>query len=203
MATVENSEVRNNLFPIFLKLEELHTLIVGGGNVGLEKISGLLKSSPSARITVVAEKISDEIRNLATQSKYIFLNERSFRIRDLQNKDLVILATDDKALHERIRIQARKKRILVNVADTPDLCDFYLGSVVTKGNLKIGISTNGKSPTIAKRMREYFEEVLPDNTNQLLDNMQKIRDRIKGDFRRKVDVLNEITASWLGKSSSD
>ncbi|MBT1701239.1 bifunctional precorrin-2 dehydrogenase/sirohydrochlorin ferrochelatase [Fulvivirgaceae bacterium PWU4] len=203
MAAVENSEERNNLFPIFLKLEELHTLIVGGGNVGLEKISGLLKSSPAARITVVAEKISDEIRNLASQSKYIFLNERSFRIRDLQNKDLVILATDDKALHERIRIQARKKRILVNVADTPDLCDFYLGSVVTKGNLKIGISTNGKSPTIAKRMREYFEEVLPDNTNQLLDNMQKIRDRIKGDFRRKVDVLNEITASWLGKSSSD
>lgn len=203
MASVANSEERNNLFPIFLKLEELHTLIVGGGNVGLEKISGLLKSSPAARITVVAEKISDEIRNLATQSKNIFLNERSFRIRDLQNKDLVILATDDKALHERIRIQARKKRILVNVADTPDLCDFYLGSVVTKGNLKIGISTNGKSPTIAKRMREYFEEVLPDNTNQLLDNMQKIRDRIKGDFRRKVDVLNEITASWLGKSSSD
>lgn len=203
MAAVANSEERNNLFPIFLKLEELHTLIVGGGNVGLEKISGLLKSSPSARITVVAEKISDEIRNLATQSKYIFLNERSFRIRDLQNKDLVILATDDKALHERIRLQARKKRILVNVADTPDLCDFYLGSVVTKGNLKIGISTNGKSPTIAKRMREYFEEVLPDNTNQLLDNMQKIRDRVKGDFRRKVDVLNEVTASWLGKSSSD
>lgn len=203
MAAVTNSEERNNLFPIFLKLEELHTLIVGGGNVGLEKISGLLKSSPSARITVVAEKISDEVRNVAAQSKTIFLNERSFRIRDLQNKDLVILATDDKALHERIRVQARKKRILVNVADTPDLCDFYLGSVVTKGNLKIGISTNGKSPTIAKRMREYFEEVLPDNTNQLLDNMQKIRDRIKGDFRRKVDVLNEITASWLGKSSSD
>jgi precorrin-2 dehydrogenase / sirohydrochlorin ferrochelatase len=199
MTGVQNTEERNNLFPIFLKLETLHTLIVGGGNVGLEKLSGLLKSSPSARITVVAEKISDDIRSLAAQSRFIFLNERSFRIRDLQNKDIVILATDDKDLHERIRIQTRKKRILVNVADTPDLCDFYLGSVVTKGNIKIGISTNGKSPTIAKRMREYFEEVLPDNTNQLLDNMQKIRDRIKGDFRRKVDVLNEITASWLGK----
>jgi precorrin-2 dehydrogenase / sirohydrochlorin ferrochelatase len=199
MAGAENTEERNNLFPIFLKLEELHTLIVGGGNVGLEKLSGLLKSSPGARITVVAEKISSEVNALAAQSKNIFLHERSFRIRDLQNKDIVILATDDKSLHERIRAQARKKRILVNVADTPDLCDFYLGSVVTKGNIKIGISTNGKSPTIAKRMREYFEEVLPDNTNQLLDNMQKIRDKIKGDFRRKVDVLNEITASWLGK----
>jgi siroheme synthase-like protein len=128
------------------------------------------------------------------------LVERNFRARDLQSKDLVILATDDKKLHERIRIQARKRRLLVNVADTPDLCDFYLGSVVTKGNIKIGISTNGKSPTIAKRMREYFEEILPENTNQLLDNMQQIRDKIKGDFRHKVDVLNEITSSWLRKT---
>src|SRR5687767_563822 len=193
------SPERNNLFPVFLKLEELDTLIVGGGNVGLEKLSGLLKSSPCAKITLVAEKISDEIKTIATQSKTVRLIERGFRVRDLVSKDLVILATDDKTLHQRIRVITRKKRLLVNVADTPELCDFYLGSVVTKGNIKIGISTNGKSPTIAKRMREYFEEVLPENANDLLDNMQKIRDKIKGDFRQKVDMLNEITASWLRK----
>lgn len=191
---------RNNLFPIFLKLEELETLIVGGGNVGLEKLNALLKSSPGARITLVAETFLEEIKSIAANCKKIRLIERSFRARDLQSKDIVILATDDKSLHERIRIQARKKRILVNVADTPDLCDFYLGSVVTKGNIKIGISTNGKSPTIAKRMREYFEEMLPENTNELLDNMQQIRDKIKGDFKHKVAVLNEITSSWLRKA---
>lgn len=200
MIQSENTEIRNNLFPVFLKLEELDTLIVGGGNVGLEKLNALLKSSPQARVTVIAEKFHAEIIALAERCKKIRLIERRFRARDLQSKDLVILATDDKSLHERIRIQARKRRLLVNVADTPDLCDFYLGSVVTKGNIKIGISTNGKSPTIAKRMREYFEEVLPENTNQLLDNMQQIRDRIKGDFRHKVDVLNEITSSWLRKT---
>lgn len=200
MIQSENTEMRNNLFPVFLKLEELDTLIVGGGNVGLEKLNALLKSSPLARVTIVADKFHDEIIALASRCKKIRLIERGFRARDLQSKDLVILATDDKNLHERIRIQARKRRLLVNVADTPDLCDFYLGSVVTKGNIKIGISTNGKSPTMAKRMREYFEEVLPENTNQLLDNMQQIRDKIKGDFRHKVEVLNEITSSWLRKT---
>ncbi len=196
----ENATARNNLFPVFLKLEELETLIVGGGNVGLEKLNALLKSSPGARVTMVAEKFLDEIKSIASQCRKIRLIERSFRARDLQSKDVVILATDNKNLHERIRLQARKKRILVNVADTPDLCDFYLGSVVTKGNVKIGISTNGKSPTIAKRMREYFEEMLPDNTNELLNNMQQIRDKIKGDFKHKVEVLNEITSSWLRKA---
>jgi precorrin-2 dehydrogenase/sirohydrochlorin ferrochelatase len=196
----ENKEERNNLFPIFVKLEALDTLIVGGGTVGLEKLNGLLKSSPSARITIVSETFLPAIKDLAAEFKKVRLVERTFRARDLQSKDLVILATDDKNLHERIRLQARKKRILVNVADTPGLCDFYLGSVVTKGNLKIGISTNGKSPTIAKRMREYFEDVLPENANQLLDNMQQIRDQIKGDFKQKVNMLNEITASWLRKS---
>ena len=186
-------EERNNLFPVFLKLEELETLIVGGGNVATEKITALLKSSPRAGVTIVAENINDEIRAFAAHNKKVKLIERNFRVRDLQYKDLVILATDDPSLHERIRVLARKKRVLINVADTPALCDFYLGSVVTKGNIKIGISTNGKSPTIAKRMREFFEEALPDDTETLLSNMQKIRDKIKGDFSQKVKVLNDIT----------
>ena len=193
-------EERNNLFPVFLKLEELDTLIVGGGNVGLEKLGALLKSSPGARVTVVASVIRDEVRELASSAPHVRLIERSFRVRDLQSKDLVLLATDDQQLHTRIRNLARRKRLLVNVADTPGLCDFYLGSVVTKGNLKLGISTNGKSPTIAKRIREYLEETIPENTDDLLRNMQAIRERMKGDFAEKVKMLNDITASWLKRS---
>lgn len=193
-------EERNNLFPVFLKLEELDTLVVGGGNVGLEKIGALLKSSPRAKITLVAATIKEEIKALAQGKDHIRLIERNFSVRDLSNKDLVVLATDNPDLHSRIKKLARKRRLLVNVADTPALCDFYLGSVVTRGNLKIGISTNGKSPTIAKRMREYLEEALPEDTNALLKNMQAIRDRIKGDFAYKVKMLNDITASWLKRS---
>ncbi len=192
-------EERNDLFPVFLKLEDLDTLLVGGGNVGLEKLTALLKSSPKANVTIVAPFICEEIREVAATRDHIQLVERPFQDGDLQEKDLVLLATDDPGLHARIRTEARKRRLLINVADTPGLCDFYLGSVVTKGNLKIGISTNGKSPTIAKRVREYLEEAIPDDINQLLDNMQRIRDRMKGDFAEKVRKLNDITSAWLGK----
>lgn len=193
---------RNNLFPIFLKLEALETLIVGGGHVGLEKLTAILKNSPGARITLVARDIQTAIRDLAAQHPNVKLEERNFKLWDLWDKDLVLLATDNRLLHESIRRFARSRHLLVNVADTPDLCDFYLGSVVTRGNLKIGISTNGKSPTIAKRIREYLEEALPDDTNELLNNMNKIRERIKGDFNQKVKTLNEITASMVDSSDS-
>jgi len=188
---------RNNLFPIFLKLESLDTLIVGGGHVGLEKLNAILKNSPTAKITLVARTINEAIKRIAAEYDNVKLFERNFKLWDLWNKDLLILATDNRNLHETIRKFARTRRLLINVADTPDLCDFYLGSVVTKGNLKIGVSTNGKSPTISKRIREYLEEALPEETNELLDNMSKIRDQIKGDFNHKVKVLNEVTSSWL------
>jgi len=188
---------QNNLFPVFLKLETLDTLIVGGGHVGLEKLTAILKNSPEARVTLVARTIQSSIHELAAKYPQVKLFERNFKLWDLWDKDLVLLATDNRQLHETIRKFARSRKLLINVADTPDLCDFYLGSVVTKGNLKIGVSTNGKSPTISKRIREYLEEALPDNTNDLLDNMQRIRERIKGDFNHKVKVLNEITTSWL------
>jgi precorrin-2 dehydrogenase / sirohydrochlorin ferrochelatase len=190
---------KNNLFPVFLRLESLQTLIVGGGNVGLEKLTALLKNSPAANVTLVARTIQHSIRDLAARHPGVKLLERNFKLWDLWQKDLVLLATDNRQLHETIRNFARSRRLLINVADTPELCDFYLGSVVTKGNLKIGVSTNGKSPTISKRIREYLDEALPDDTNELLDNMQKIREKLKGDFGYKLRVLNEITNSWLAE----
>lgn len=188
---------RNNLFPVFLKLEFLDTLIVGGGHVGLEKLTAILKNSPTARITLVARTIQESIKDLARNHPSVTLYERNFKLWDLWDKDLVMLATDNRSLHESIRKFSRTRRLLINVADTPDLCDFYLGSVVTRGHLKIGISTNGKSPTISKRIREYLEEALPEDMNLLLENMEKIRNKIKGDFNHKVKVLNEITSSWM------
>lgn len=188
---------RNNLFPVFLKLEVLETLIVGGGPVGLEKLNAILKNSPQASVTLVARHIHREIRDLAAGHPRVRLEERNFRLWDLWNKDLVLLAANNRALHETIRKFARNKHLLVNVADTPDLCDFYMGSVVTRGNLKIGVSTNGKSPTISKRLREYLEEAIPEETDDLLNNMGRIRDQLKGDLAHKMRELNRITASML------
>lgn len=192
---------QNKLYPIFLKLESLQTLIVGGGNVGLEKLTALLKSSPKAKVTVIAEHICTDILVTASVNPNIKLVTRKFFTSDLEGNDLLILATDDRALHERIKAEARKRRILTNVADTPDLCDFYLGSVVQKGDVKIGISTNGKSPTFAKRFREYLEELLPDNLQDLIDNLNKFRNDLKGDFQYKVEALNKLTASFITKKA--
>lgn len=189
----------NNLFPIFLKLESLTTLIVGGGNVGLEKISNILKNSPAAKVLLVARTIHPDIKLLAQKHPTVTLEERNFKLWDLWSADLVLLATDNRETNQQILKFAKARGLLVNVADTPDLCDFYLGSVVTKGQLKVGISTNGKSPTFAKRFREFLEEAIPEDTDQLLDNMNSIRDKVKGDLQEKVKTLNEVTAQWLKK----
>ena len=202
MTLIKSDITGNRLFPIFLKLDQLETLIVGGGNVGLEKITGLLKNDPLARIKLVAPKIKDEIRIMAQQFPGILLVERKFKLEDLQDIDLVILATENRDTNWEIRKYAKDKGIITNVADTPDLCDFYLGSTVKKGHLKLGISTNGKSPTMSKRLRQLFEESLPEEIDEVIDNLKAIRDSLKGDFDFKVNRLNEITTSLLGSSYS-
>jgi len=196
---MSSSESRNNLFPIFLKVDRLRVLIVGGGDVGSEKLRFFLKSSPLAKVTVVAPEISDEINTLSIQFPNVILVNREFCSDDMEGEDIVIAATENHELNREIRIQAKKKKILVNVADTPDLCDFYLGSIVTKGDLKIAISTNGKSPVFAKRLRELLEDVLPDDLQNVIDNLNEIRDKLKGDFAHKIKVLNELTANFAGK----
>jgi uncharacterized protein len=189
----------NQLYPVFLKLQELNTLLVGAGNVGLEKLQSLLINSPQARIKIVAPVVKKEVQALVQQHVSCRLFQRSFEKEDLLDMDLVILATDDKNLHERIRKSAKEKNILVNVADTPGLCDFYLGSIVRKGNLKIAISTNGKSPTAAKRIKTVLAGLIPDEMDELLLNLEIIRKNMDGDFGEKVKKLNELTKSLISK----
>ena len=189
----------NTLFPIFLKLENLKLLIVGGGFVGLEKISGVLKNSPQTHIVLVAPEIRDEIITFDKSHTNLTLVYEKYDTKFLEDKDLVIIATNDKAMNIQIKADCKARRILANVADTPDQCDFYLSSVVQKGDLKIAISTNGKSPTFAKRFREVLEEMLPESLQETLDNLQQIRNSLKGDFQAKLEYLNEVTKSMKGK----
>lgn len=196
---MSSSGSRNNLFPIFLKVDKLRVLIVGGGNVGSEKLRFLLKSSPSTKVTLIAPEISDEIDILSAQYPNVTLVNREFRAADLNGEDIVIVATENHELNLEIQKLTKERKILVNVADTPDLCDFYLGSIVTKGDLKIAISTNGKSPTFAKRFREFLEEALPDDLQKVIDNLNKIRGKLNGDFAHKVKTLNELTSNLVSK----
>lgn len=192
MNTVSNIE--NKLFPVFLKLENFHVLIIGGGKVGLEKITAILNNSPLTEITLIAIQISDEIKKLTEGKENVILYERSFVEEDLVNKELVIVAVNNRTTSIEIKTLAQRKGILTNVADTPEQCDFYLGSIVQKGQVKIAISTNGKSPTLAKRIRETFEDSFPDNINESINNLTQIREHLSGDFSEKVKLLNHITS---------
>ena len=195
---MQNSkEIKNRLFPVFLKLEELDVLLVGGGNVGLEKLSAMLNNSPDTKVTMVADMFRDELREYVKDYPNVLLIERKFEFNDLDNRDLVILSTDNPVLHASIKRATTERHILCNVADTPDLCDFYLGSIVQKGDLKIGISTNGKSPTMAKRMREFLNDIIPENIQQLLENLREIRKSIKGDFQEKIRIMNKVTEGMI------
>jgi siroheme synthase-like protein len=190
----KDSTDQNNLFPVFLKLESLNTLVVGGGNVALEKLTAIFQNSPKANVRLVAKAISPNVRSLIEDKKIAF-TERSFQPDDLIDIDLVIIAINDKKASKEIHEACKKKKILANVADTPEYCDFYLASIMQKGNLKIAVSTNGKSPTIAKRVRDVLAETFPDEIDEVLDHMENIRNELKGNFSEKVKALNKVTAS--------
>lgn len=194
LASGSAEETGNPLFPVFLKLNDLHTVLIGGGNVALEKLTAILKNSPGARVTLVALAIVPEITALAKEYPAVTLKEKAFEDTDLDDASLVIAATNNAELNSFICQSAHDRKLLINVADKPALCDFYLSSVVKKGELKIAISTNGKSPTIAKRLKEVLNENLPDELDTTLEQMHQLRNSLSGDFSEKVKKLNEITS---------
>lgn len=190
----KNIKQSNELFPVFLKLNEMSIVVIGGGKVALEKLTAITNNSPLCKVKVVAINFIDELKQFAESNPFIELVEAPYSSIHLENRNLVITALNNIDLSEQIKKEANSKGILYNAADKPDLCDFYLGSTVTKGNLKIGISTNGKSPTIAKRLKEIFNENIPNEIDNSLENLSKIRNHLKGDFQRKVIKLDKITS---------
>ena len=190
---------KNELFPVFLKLNDLAVLIIGGGKVALEKLSAVLSNSPKSKVTIVTENAIDELVEFIDSFPNINLILASFDTTYLDGQQVVISAINDIETSLKIKKIVNERGILFNSADKPELCDFYLGSTVTKGNLKIGISTNGKSPTIAKRLKEIFNENIPEEIDNSLINLSKIRNHLKGDFQQKVIELDKITSELKDK----
>lgn len=190
----------NNLYPIFLKTKNLKILVVGGGNVAEEKLTFLLKSSPDANVTMVSPFFRENTIALAATGNVTMVTKK-YRKKYLKGKHMVIATTDNVSVNVQVYKDCRKRNILVNVADNPPYCDFYMGGIVTKGNVKLAISTNGQSPTTAKRLRQFFEEVIPEDVNEFINNLNTYRKTIKGDFEEKVKVLNDITKNLVEKKS--
>ena len=190
-------------FQFFLSWINLNVLLIGGGVVAIEKFTFLKKSSPNANVRVVAQEVSSEFWALIKEFPTTEVEVKPYETADLNNVDLVVSATNNEAVNKVIKAETRERRIITNVADTPELCDFYMGAIVTKGDLKIAISTNGKSPTFSKRIRQLFEEILPNELPQVLANLRQIRKRLKGDFSDKVKELNRITSVMVSDSKRE
>ncbi|WP_439129124.1 precorrin-2 dehydrogenase/sirohydrochlorin ferrochelatase family protein [Polaribacter sp.] len=189
---------RNNLYPIFLKSKNLNFLIVGGGFVAEEKLTFLLKSSTDAKVTMVSPMFREDTIELAKKG-CVTLVKDTYQKKYLQGRHIVVATTDIPEVNVQVWKDCRAEAKLVNVADNPPYCDFYMGGIVTKGNVKVAISTNGKSPTTAKRLRQFFEDVIPENVDDLVKNLNEYRKTIKGNFEEKVEKLNEFTKSLVEK----
>lgn len=148
------------LFPIFLKLDGRPCLIVGAGNVALEKISSLLQADASIR--VVAPKACEAVEKLAAEGR-IMLVRRSFEEVDLQGQSLVVTATDSREVNHAVYLAAQRCGLLCNSVDDQPNCDYYFASIVQRGPLQIAISTAGESPALAQRLRREIDAQLPEN----------------------------------------
>lgn len=203
LQTAEPAEQANHLLPVFLKLEQLRLVMIGGGVIGFEKLQTVISNAPETKVKLIAAAISEPVRGLAAAHPHITLVEKSYEAEDLEDAELVMVAVNDIPLAEQIRHDAKTRGLLLNVADKPGLCDFYLGSVVKKGQLKIGISTNGKSPTAAKRLKEVLQQSLPADLEETIENLHQIRNNLSGDFEDKVKKLNAITRSLVEKEKEE
>ena len=143
-----------SLFPLFVKLDGRPVLVVGAGQVGESKIRGLLATG--AKIRVIAHEASAAVRQWACDGE-IALEERGFVLSDLDNIFLVVVATPSRDLNELVFQEAQVRRVLCNVVDVPEQCDFYYPAVVQRGDLQIAISTSGQSPSLARKLRQQLE----------------------------------------------
>jgi precorrin-2 dehydrogenase/sirohydrochlorin ferrochelatase len=162
-------------YPIFLDVRHRHCLVVGGGSVGVRKAVTLLDCG--AAVTVVSPMISDKLTELA-KNEPLIIEKRPFKFSDLKDKFLVIGATDNQELNQQIHAESERLDILCNIADQPEECNFILPSIVKRGDLVIAISTSGKSPAFAKKLRKDLEKQLGNEYAAFLELMGAIRKKL-------------------------
>jgi precorrin-2 dehydrogenase/sirohydrochlorin ferrochelatase len=180
-----------NLFPIFLKLEGRRCLVVGGGQVGTQKIAGLLEAG--AQVTVVDPFPAVAVREFL--GSRVVWQARKYQPSDLDGVYLVIAATSDSKVNQQIYDEAQQRGILANVVDVPPLCDFYYPAVVRRGPLVVAVSSQGESPHLAQRVRDEISQLLPENFEDAVKRIGDERRRILREHPagpKRVQLLREL-----------
>jgi precorrin-2 dehydrogenase/sirohydrochlorin ferrochelatase len=167
------------MLPIFLKLHQRPCLVVGAGSIATPKIASLLRAGGA--VTVIAPAAKPEVEAWAGAGQLIW-HQRSFLETDIDGMFLVIAATDLQPVNHAVAEGARRMGILCNSVDDPPDCDFFYPSVVRRGDLQIAISTAGKSPALAQRLRQEIDTMLPEDTGSWLDQLGETRQRMFAAF---------------------
>lgn len=182
----------NRLYPIFLVLSGKPCVVVGGGPIALQKTRALCDAE--ADVTVITPECVDELKLLVRQAD-IRLRQRGYESGDLDGTFLVIAATNQPELNKMIREEALEKNVLCNVVDNPELCDFYVPSIHTAGDLKIAISSNAKSPAVSKKIRRELEELYGPTVAEALRLSARARETLKKqvpDYRERGRLLSKV-----------
>lgn len=161
-------------YPVCLDLRHRSCLVVGGGGVGTRKAMGLLAGG--ARVTVVSPELDPDLQSLTPDR--IEWRRRRYRFGDLEGMFLVFGATNDEEVNRRVHADAMKKNILCNISDRPEVCTFILPSIVRRGDLVLAVSTSGKSPAFAKKLRKDLEQQFGEEYAAFLRLMGAIRERL-------------------------
>jgi precorrin-2 dehydrogenase/sirohydrochlorin ferrochelatase len=164
--------VSKSCYPVCLDLEGRVAVVIGGGAVAARKAESL--SRYGARVIVVAPRFSDELQTMGVERR-----ERPWEARDLDGAALVIAATDDAEINRRIAAECRRRRILINVVDDTDLCDFIVPAVIERGSIQVAISTGGKSPALARRLKADLQNALGEEYVEVNDLLGELRERAK------------------------
>ncbi len=185
-----------HLFPVFLNMQERNCLVVGGGQVAERKVLNLLEYK--ANITVVSPEVTDNLKQLITRHSIVWYN-REFIPDDLENMSLVFVATDTGSVNQEVASLCREKGILINAVDDPPNCDLYIPSILKRGSLTVAISTEGKSPAYAARLRRELEHIITEDHGKLVDILGEQRDRVK----ETVDDIEVRRAIFQAMANSD
>ncbi|HVP04762.1 MAG TPA: bifunctional precorrin-2 dehydrogenase/sirohydrochlorin ferrochelatase [Dehalococcoidia bacterium] len=169
-------------YPVFLDVNGKPVVVVGGGNVALTKVEGLLEAGAS--VTVVAPELNERMARLKREGRFVHV-KRKYEPGDLEGCDLAFAATDDGEDNHRVWEEGRQRHVWVNAVDDIPNCDFIMPGIVRKGDLVLAISTSGTSPAMARKVREDIEEFLTDEDAALLDLAAEIRHELRA---QKVTV---------------
>lgn len=183
-----------SLFPMFLKLQGKQCLVVGAGKVSEPKIAGLLETG--AHIRVIALEVTATVRSWAREGR-IDLELRAFLPKDLDGAFLAVVATSSRNLNEYIYHEAQRRRVLCNVVDVPELCDFFYPAVVRRGDLQIAVSTAGQTPSLAQKIRQQLEQQFGPGYAEWVAELGETRRLIlSSDLsrERKLDLLHSLAS---------